>query len=280
MLTFCAAKALATPFRICPITRIYAPRYFMQDYEVVKNPETGDAWWAPGPLSFTHVQRRPKQQSEDPDAAEAEETAATEEKEATGTEVLRDGDRLRRHAITAYSLSRKSLVDSMGENKKKGSAAGLLGPRTGMAMSNSVRNPVWRQDMGDFLLQMMRSQAAKSLADRAQDRNYNSIEPCQRWDDIKDVKRRGCVLWLPKDKETAATQYATYDIEGAKYGAKMPVHNLFWLLGEDCVAELREASGMFRDNELLVLKTQHGKSMGRLHMLLWRLQGYLYKSNV
>jgi hypothetical protein len=241
----------------------------MQDYEVVKNPETGDAWWAPGPLSFSHVQRRPKQ---DPDATETEEAA-------TETEVLTDGDRFRRHAITAYSLSRKSIVDTLGQSKKKGAAV-LLAPRTGMAMTNSVRNPVWREDMGDFLLQMMRSQATKALADRAQEANYISIEPCQAWADIKYIKRRGCVLWLPKDKETAATQYATYDIEGVKYGAKMAVHNLFWLLGEDCVAELREASEMFRDNELLVLKMMHGKSMARLHMLLWRLQGYLYKSNV
>lgn len=134
--------------------------------------------------------------------------------------------------------------------------------------------------MGDVVLNMMRSQVTTSLVERAQDPDFMSMEPCGKWEGIKDVERRGCVLWLPENRETAATQYATYDIEDAKYGAKMAVHNLFWLLGDEYVAKLREASPIFRDNELVVLKTMQGKRMNRLHMLLWRMQGYLYKSGV
>jgi hypothetical protein len=88
------------------------------------------------------------------------------------------------------------------------------------------------------------------------------------------VKLRGCVLWLPRE-EGAATKYATYDVEGAKYGQTMPVHNLRWLLGEEEVARLQAGSGLFRDSELVVLKQWPKASMMQLHLLLWRLQGYL-----
>lgn len=131
--------------------------------------------------------------------------------------------------------------------------------------------------MAEVVLQTMRREATDALILRAAAAAGSKfVQPCSTWEGITVVESRGCILWLPDNRdEAAARQYATYDIQDAKYGRKMVVHNLYWLLGEEQVARLRNESEVFRDNDLLVLKTWRSKSMRQLHMLLWRLQGYL-----
>jgi hypothetical protein len=182
----------------------------------------------------------------------------------------------RRSPITSYALSRKSVIDRIGGQNKK-YAAVLLATRTGMAATPDTKNPVWRPDMGDVLLQMLRRQAADALISRAaheaQEQNP-LLQPCKTWEDVKEVPFRGCALWLPS-KEEASTQYATLDVEGAAYGQKLAVHNMRWLLGESELERLKAASNLFHDNEILVLPPGRSKSLMSLHLLLWRLQGYL-----
>lgn len=149
--------------------------------------------------------------------------------------------------------------------------------RNGMAAAPDLLRATYRKDMGDLLLKMMRGSAVDELIRRStrdEETKHMFVEPCQTWNAIKDVKLRGCVLWVPQ-QDDAATKYATYDVEEASYGKKMPVHNLRWLLGEDEVARLQAASDIFRDNEIIVLKQWPRPGMMQLHLLLWRLQGYL-----
>ena len=167
-------------------------------------------------------------------------------------------------------------MDAVAKSKGKLNAA-FLAQRSGMAVSPNIKNAVFRQDMGDVLLDMMRNKAVNALIKRTEE----SLSPvdkfvagCDIWDDIKAVKNRGCVLWLPKEDDTGS-QYPTWDVEGAKYGQKIPVHNLSLLLGDEQVTRLKESSPIFREREILVLKYWKSESMVRLHLLLWRLQGYL-----
>ncbi|KAI1138351.1 hypothetical protein F5Y05DRAFT_36718 [Hypoxylon sp. FL0543] len=44
------AKALATPVRMCAMTRARLPSFFLQDFNVVAHPETGKAWLIPHSL--------------------------------------------------------------------------------------------------------------------------------------------------------------------------------------------------------------------------------------
>ncbi|KAK5995969.1 hypothetical protein PT974_04389 [Cladobotryum mycophilum] len=264
------ARSLATPIRKCPNTLVSLPRYFLQDFELVKHPDTGAAWWAPGPLSFEFLQptKRPDEPQDETKSPLAETT--------TSDEADSSDRRPRRGPVTAYTLCRKTIVDLVGGPNRK-YAAMLTAVRTGMAMAGETRNTVWRQDMGDVLLQMMRRQAVDALITRGNkphEPKDRFIKACANWDAVKDVKLRGCVLWLP-EKRDAAGQYATFDVEGVQYGKKMAVHNLFWLLGEEEVQRLRDSAPMFRDNDILVLTQWASNSMMRLHMLLWRLQGYL-----
>jgi hypothetical protein len=162
-----------------------------------------------------------------------------------------------------------------GPNKKY--LALLLAVRSGMAIAPDSKNGVWRDDMGDMLLRMMRKYATDALTTRG-NRPYGPkhkfIEPCASWKDVERVRLRGCVLWIP-EKMDATAQHATLDIEGAQYGRKMVVHNLYWLLGEEEVQRLRDSAEVFRDGEIFVLKQWASTSMMRLHLLLWKLQGYL-----
>ncbi|KAL6854502.1 hypothetical protein J3F83DRAFT_754741 [Trichoderma novae-zelandiae] len=281
------AQALATPVRRCPNSMTSLPRYFLQDFELIKHPTTGKAWWAPGPLAFEHVQPTKRLDEEHPDitngpageasARSAKPNPVPRQKDAAA-DSDKDAQRPRRAPITSYTLNRKSLVDMVGGRNKKYLSV-LLAVRTGMAITPDSRGAVWREDMGDVLLQMMRQQATDALAVRGSrlqphEDKHRFIEPCASWKDVEGVKLRGCVLWLPEKKD-AARQYATLDIEGAQYGKKMAVHNLYWLLGEEEVQRLRESAELFREGEIFVLKQWGSTSMMRLHLLLWRLQGYL-----
>lgn len=246
--------------RYCAVTKTHQPRYFLQRFDVVRHPETNQGWLAPANDAYSHIQRN--------EEVRANGLAALAVKPSGG----RDEVAAR---VTGYVASQKSVFDTLsGPNKRLRGA--LLARRAGMAVSPEARTPVWRHNMSEVVLQSMRSEAAGELVRRAGVANHKFVQPCAKWEDIKDVERRGCILWLPQaHDEATARQHTTFDVEGVNYGSKMAVHNLVWLLGEAEAARLRSESEMFRDNELLVLKSWPTKTMVQQHLLLWKLQGYM-----
>lgn len=254
------ANALATPLRYCPITMTRQPRYFLQEYDIVRHPETNEGWFAPTNAAFKHSQRN----TEIKRAAAAGSPAPPDSRAGADEHTPR---------VKCYTASQQSILDAV--EQKKGLRGTLLAMRRGMAMRAETNAPVWRSNMGGLVLQTIRKEIVDALVLRAGVKDNFYVEPCDKWEDIRDVDRRGCILWFPADNETGARQYATYDIPGAKYGSKMVVHNLPWMLGEEEVVRLRSESPMFKDNNLLVLKTWRSKTVKELHMLLWRLHGYL-----
>lgn len=177
--------------------------------------------------------------------------------------------------ITTYTLCRKAVIDLIGGKNKK---YAMLLLRSGMAMTPETQNIVWRENMGDVLLNMFRRHAVDALISRSQPRGrheYEFIDPCKSWAEVERVHQRGCVLWIPQDPRNAPRQYATLDIKGTSFGAKMAVHNLLWLLGGEELEHLRRESPIFREHHLLVLRQWDNIGLMRLHLLLWRIQGYL-----
>jgi len=147
-----------------------------------------------------------------------------------------------------------------------------------MAVGPGVANAVWREDMGDVLLKMMRCYATDALiasSTREEHLTHQDLQPC-KWEEVGHVKLRGCVLWLRGEDEPAA-HIATMNVDGAKYGQTIAVHDLKWLLGESGIQRLRSESNMFRDHDVLVLRQEKNRSMMELHLLLWRLQGYMVR---
>jgi hypothetical protein len=295
------------------------PRFFLQDFEVVEHPKTGKPWWAPGPLSFYHLDNdvdlaattKANMLKSDPDSQAREDdrpddlairtsdegSARTDQEpqrmaeerttseEATASEQLETQDASAQHRhhrgmggrapVVSYAVSKKRVLSQFKPGKIP-----LLAMRRGMGVDSSIKSAVWRPDMVNVLESMLRKQAVDALirrATRGDGQNpHMFIEPCASWDKVKDVKLRGCVLWLPKN-EVKGGGYPTLDVE-AQYGAKLAVYNLLWLFGHEEVARLKEEALMFRDTELLVLKQWPTWSVKSLHMLLWRLQGFLAES--
>ncbi len=46
----CIAKALATPVRMCALTKTRLPSFFLQDFNLVAHPETDAPWLIPSSL--------------------------------------------------------------------------------------------------------------------------------------------------------------------------------------------------------------------------------------
>ncbi|KAG5981559.1 hypothetical protein E4U55_002815 [Claviceps digitariae] len=258
------AQALATPIRQCPRTLAFVPRYFLQEFEQVKHPSTDSLWWAPGPLAFQNLQTR----STSPASSPSDLTSSPPRN---------------RSPITAYVLSRKYILDKLGGGTKKEQASiktqapVLFSTRTGTATAFGSLSVIWRQDMSDVVLNMMRCHATDALiALSTHEQTCQALQPC-KWEEVGDVTLRGCVLWLRGEDEPAA-QIATMNVDGAKYGQKIAVYDLKWLLGESEIHRLRTESETFTNHDVLVLRQEKSKSRMALHLLLWRLQGFLMPS--
>ncbi|KAF5545280.1 hypothetical protein FNAPI_9182 [Fusarium napiforme] len=189
----------------------------------------------------------------------------------------------RRARIVAYTIARKSLIDIIGGVSGKKGSRGYqkkMNSHQGMAyLPHDVERKIFRTDMGDVLLGMFRRLAVDTLITRSCREGlwapHKFIKPVASWEEAKSISGGGAILYIPKEDMENTNSYATLDVEDASYGSKMAVHDLRYLLGEEELERLREKSEVFRDHEILVLKNFRSGSMRALHLLLWRLQGYL-----
>ncbi|KAF4440102.1 hypothetical protein FACUT_3625 [Fusarium acutatum] len=189
----------------------------------------------------------------------------------------------RRARIVAYTIARKSVIDMIGGVSGRKGSRGYqkkMSSHQGMAhLPHDVERKIFRTDMGDVLLGMMRRVAVDTLITRSCREGlwapHKFIRPVSSWEEAKSIPGGGAILYIPKEDMEDMNSYATLDIEDASYGSKMAVHDLRYLLGEEELERLREKSEVFRDHEILVLRNFRSGSMRASHLLLWRLQGYL-----
>ncbi|RMJ07585.1 hypothetical protein CDV36_012819 [Fusarium kuroshium] len=294
------AEALMTPMRSCGNTKTSLPRYFYQDFELVDHPDPNvpNGWWAPGPLTFEdlvpfhdptiprlkdrHGKNVDEREEDVQDELPTEGASADDTTETSTVEDTASPRRPRRAPLTTYILARKKAIEILstpGANHKL--LSNLTFTRHGMAMQTKGERRIWREGMDEVLLTKMRREAANTLILRAQRSKapmFKFIQPCSGWDDTEVLSNGGCVLWFPNESQGEKSVYATLDIEanwGISERTKLPVHDLTWLLGEEEVERLKKESELFQDREVLLLKPWRSRSMRSLHLLLWRLQGYL-----
>ncbi|KAG8676199.1 hypothetical protein FPOAC1_002200 [Fusarium poae] len=314
------AEALMTPMRWCKNTNAILPRHFLQDFELVKHPDSTqtEVWYAPGPLAFVNVMpwslQRPGEDKESnanaqiqemgvekheaPDTTSQRETSTNseetsqeketekveddilegQEKDSLDGEIREDSHRPARFVI--YTLSRKSLIDIIAITKSL--QAKMTAQRNGMGAHGipPVGKRIFRPDMGDLLLKMMRRQAVDALIARSSSKRdgkdpYKFIMPVESWEEAAQSVAGGAVLYIPTEPTEDMNNYATLDVQNANYGGKVAVHDLVFLLGESEVERLRTEAKEFQGQELLILKNHRSESMRSLFLLLWRLQGYL-----
>lgn len=135
---------------------------------------------------------------------------------------------------------------------------------------------VWRQDMDVFVLDLLRTKAAKLLKYlSSQPAAY--IAPCPDYGSIQNRHQPGAVLWLgqPLRDDTAMSSrndpppYAMVEYRSSGY---IPIYNLPALLGPEYLDELRNKRNVFK-GPLAVIKQKRNTTDCQMH--LWKLMGYM-----
>lgn len=280
------AHALASDIRRCPGTTTVIPRFFLQDFNLVSHPETGDPWYVPTGLAPHPEQSRSQHQPDtegNPEASQQPSDPAMgnpSQVEAQSPSQGKPRGNDKPAGPTSYMLARQDLISLQG-SKTRGDAAvwrRLMALNHSSPKFNSVlKHVVWREDMGALVLELMRRRVVEELvyyAQLSEDTTRNSyVVPCDTWEKVKDPAyngHRGCVLWFGEGEGPGPR--AIMEIPGVRFGRKIPVHNMHALLGREHIARLKEQAAVFREGFLFMLARVRTME---LQLKLWKLQGYL-----
>ncbi|KAK1469700.1 hypothetical protein CMEL01_01467 [Colletotrichum melonis] len=202
----------------------------------------------------------------------------------------KETDQLLLKSPSAYVVSRKPVIDSMaGKRGKTPFGDGwrtLLGRNPKVMNSDIPKRLVWRQDMGDFVLENLRKNIMKYVTGyvEADEGHSSCIQPLETWEDVHDAQKRSCLLWydaanIPAGEsrwdewmeEGKVKPFATYDVPDAKYEKSLPIYDIGRLMGPKYLAKLREIP-VFRERSLFVVKKKRSIP---LQLYLWKLQAYM-----
>ncbi|KAI1754654.1 hypothetical protein F4782DRAFT_493364 [Xylaria castorea] len=257
------AQALATPVRRCPASQTRLPSFFLQDFNFIAHPETGQPWWVPRSLVY---------ESDTPEIDPSVGTSATVQAKAA-----------KPYGPSVYVLARQDLLFAL---PKEG--AGYKNFTKRLFASNSSRYSklaakiVWRKDMDSFVLNRMRHGIIQELLylSRLCNEDYRHyVVKCHGWDDVQ-YKHQGSVMWFgdpakPGDAAESGAQpgpFATYDITNDGVSISVAVHNIPMLLGTEEAANVKKETAVLADGSLFMLA---GRRTAELQRRLWKLQGYL-----
>ncbi|KAK3297203.1 uncharacterized protein B0H64DRAFT_416391 [Chaetomium fimeti] len=311
------AQALARPVRKCPLTGVALPAFFLQRFNLIAHPETNVPWFVPdnletkvpaaptvaepetvGPGSepATHTTAEPEasetvhpepEPAEPPSPEAAQDPPESAEAELKADKSAAQTEDADKTGPGAYTLASQRLLQELQRDKSpyfRGQKRLLRMSQYGQSKSGTLLNQAnWRSDMDTVLLEIMRRRVVERLCYfsnmvTGSERKY--LTKCEPWNNVKDRKHRGCLLYLgPPDGNPSsepASEYvpprlSTMDMGPVRFGAKLAVHNLRELLGEKHLSELRQQE-LLQDGSLYLLGR---KATVPLQMLLWKLQGYM-----
>ncbi|KAL2169570.1 hypothetical protein VTG60DRAFT_5882 [Thermothelomyces hinnuleus] len=298
------AKALATPVRKCPITTTALPRFFLQRFALNAHPETKKPWFVPHDLESKAPVKSPAAEARCPDAAqggreaadapspEATQEATQESPKDAETGQNADGPTSRtrnseKRGPSAYTLSSQRLLQELQREKspyfKLYKKLLRMSDHGNTKLGSLITTATWRSDMDAVVLELLRRRVVEGLchfSNMTEKAGRKYVVKCERWDDVKNLKHRGCLLYLglPEGSSSGSTsgyvppRLAAMDMGPLKFGSKLAVHNLPELLGEEHVSQLRRGSTLLRDGSLYLLGR---RATVNLQMMLWKLQGYM-----
>ncbi|KAK4127989.1 hypothetical protein N657DRAFT_566219 [Parathielavia appendiculata] len=282
------ARALATPVRRCPITNTSLPSFFLERFNLVSHPETGKPWFLPNHVSKATPAEDGllKEGQAEQEADSTASTASTAQKPSKdGQEPAAKGYKGLKKGPSAYILSRQTLLQELQNPQSpyfKAQRRLLRMSDHGQSKLTAALNAAtWRTDMDTVLLELQRRRAVEGLrhfANMVEDEGRKYIVKCESWNDVKNLKHRGCVLYLGPAEgassepgpEYVPPRLSTMDL--GPHGAPLVVHDLRELLGKEYLARLRQDSELLRNGSLFMLGRQ---ATVNLQGLLWKLQGYM-----
>jgi hypothetical protein len=255
-----AAHALATPARICVATRTVHPQFFLQDFKPVAHPETGKPWWMPAKLSLPSPSK--------PDG-----------------KVHKDQSKAR----AGYMLNSQELIQHIGASRSRvyQGYRRLYTSQTRSDLMSIGKNAVWREDMDELVLRLMRERVVRELAYLAQlskDGARGYVVPLESWEAARRYES-GCILWDSSNENTDGTIGAEADAnesaldagvaalaDCSAYKGKLPIFDVRYLLGGEQWDKLRNETELLLGSKVFWLGRQ--RSLG-VQLLLWKLHGYI-----
>ena len=290
------AQALATPIRRCQLTHSALPSFFLQGFNLMAHPETGDPWYLPRSLTNKKapVGKIGLEDDNEPDLDMNDEAEHTSGPAAPtlGHTVYTLGYQYALRAMQDPKGYKKKPNKQMKYKAKRGGIAILedappirfIPDRYGQSKSANkfLSTARWRSDMHELVLELMRRRLVEGLTRLAKlKRGY--VVGCSGWDDALAKPQVGAFIWTGGDgvleeEANIPQEFATLDVsvglQEENRTKKIPVYNLRRLLGTEKLAELRAKlpSGIF-GREIVVLR--HKQVVVDVEMRLWKLQGYL-----
>lgn len=283
---------LATPVRLCGLTRTPLPKAMLQSFGLVRHPETNQVWWIPEGVD---PQRKPANKVSD-EAEEADDPSSAATPVEPGDEANDDisagtTEQQIRYRYPAHMLARQDLIEGFTKTGNK-----YYNGHKRLASNPHIpplaKGANWRPDMDGVVLDQRRRQILDDLLYLSKLCEEHGRKYIIRVTDAKYAAtyvHRAAFLWLGQEKvsgseegkqepsgeaekaEIDPEQYATLDIDGNPTSTR-PVYNLPRLLGPANVARLRSEASMLKEGSLFLLRSQRS---GSVNKKLWSLQGFM-----
>lgn len=277
---------------MCMVTGARAPAFFLIEFHALNHPKTGAPWFVPDELVQSGVRLIKNHDTIQATGSRAMNVEAvgedsTLEKDGTSSisskpsqlPVVRSG---------AYLLARPEVLHHISKKSRRSAEIFKLAPRRWKDdKSMKTKELVWREDMEDFVRNMLRRTVVAKLK-YLESRKAGYIQRDRNgFDEIEKIQRLGAVLWLgppPIRKARYTSEVTDQDSERgppplamANYrGRYVPIYNLRTMLGIELVQALREHSGVF-EGEIVMIKAK--ANTVRTQMILWKLQLYMTTSD-
>ncbi|KAL8733801.1 MAG: hypothetical protein Q9181_003449 [Wetmoreana brouardii] len=264
------AQALATPVRSCTLTGVRLPSSFLLDFGLTPHPTTGKPWQLPKLLVDSNINDTRKTSNS---SGHLEQGMPPSVEDDPGAES--PSRKPVRTVAGSYIIAQRPAVKLLSNLKQK-TYMQMIPQRWKQDGRFKAEEIVWRQDMDNFVLELMRRKTVKLL-------KYLSSQPaayivaCEGYEDIQNKHQLGAVLWLGEpdnDQRSTSSEESPppYAMMEYRSSGPIPLYNLPALLGLDYLHQLRD-SGQSFNRALAVIKQKRNTTHTQLQ--LWELMGYM-----
>ncbi|KAL9104211.1 MAG: hypothetical protein Q9163_000811 [Psora crenata] len=304
------AHAIASPIRHCLLTGARLPKDFLLDFHLATHPETGAKWHLP---RLAAELAGGKQDEVAPRGASEERQQARTDNEMSAIEdsshvsnfsapTLSPPKQLPPRMISGtHFLSSYPALQSVSRLRPS-QYRNILPYRWRDEPAIKTNEIVWREDMAEFTLELLRKRVVRGLERVIGEWKGGYVAACERWEMVERKQQISACLWLgsllrfedrAQGGKAQAGVFGGEECENAVgrkggnegpppyamvmyRGKHIPVYNLQTLIGQKQLEGLREKFPKVLGKELAVVRRK--KLTVQLQMNLWTLMGYLAES--
>ncbi|KAL9128108.1 MAG: hypothetical protein Q9217_003161 [Psora testacea] len=289
------AHALASPLRYCLLTGARLPKHFLLDFGLATHPETGAKWHLPrltAELAEENNDAKKASPLEQESAGDGESDSPDEDNPKLSQQQKQDPVPSPAKQLPPRTISGTHFLSSYAALKrvsKLGPAQyrNLMPYRWKEESVIKLNEIVWREDMAEFTLELMRKRAVQGL-ERCVGLRSGYVVECESWETVRWKQQGACVLWMGRGSEHERKMGDEEGMGGKEasslppyavvmyHGKNIAVYNLPTLLGREHLGGLRGKFPKVLGEELAVVRRKN--LTVQLQMDLWKLMSYLADS--